>query len=298
MSSNLDQNTNWGVGIEGSVLPTVTHMADSGIAIDTESARLPNIKQSFLTSTPKKSSALIPQQGTMSSTLLTTVNMSSTSPGDSRGLDETSRLKPPEYGATQKLNEILREKAKLEGQLEMLAHEAQVTRHERSELQSQIVTLKQKIKNQKDHVNSEEMHGLKVELDKMRSSRHIMEQSMASAQKFLDEKIMEAKILQEDLQVTQEANDKLQMRMKELRDDIRAKEMTIQALKNKIAELYVEVQTVMQTKMESDNEARGARSDLTSLVNAKLWYQQQLQAANETKSALQQELTTLQVCIQ
>ncbi|KAK3084581.1 hypothetical protein FSP39_015781, partial [Pinctada imbricata] len=287
LSANIDRNpVMQSSSSEMYVQQSSASVVDSGIGIDVECTPVSSEKHkvTILTSTPKKSpsdlmpdlsSSVLPLQTTTSGPLF-------------------NGIQQPNFGATQRLNEILQEKAKLEGRLEMLTHEARVSIQERSELQAQIVALKQKLKTRRENEVDEEKQNLKAELERLRSNRNIMEQSVASAQSFLEEKILEAKILQEDLQVTQDTNDKLQIRMKELRDDIRAKEMTIQALKNKIAELYVEVQAVMQSKMESDNEARGARSDLTSLVNAKLWYQQQLQAANEVKSALQLELTSLQ----
>ena len=61
------------------------------------------------------------------------------------------------------------------------------------------------------------------------------------------------------------------------------------------AELYVEVQTSIQAKMEADTEARTARNDLASLLKAKEWYQEQLQAAHDVRAKLQRELTLLQV---
>lgn len=189
---------------------------------------------------------------------------------------------------------VRREKAKLEGQLEMLSIEAQATLQERAELQAQVASLKLKLMSQKSHRNDAEKDVLRADLDSLRQLRISLEESLSDLQQQLEERSEEGRNLQEDLNQSQEQCDKLNLKMKEIKDEVKTKEMTIQALKNKIAELYVEVQTSMQTKMEADNEARSARSDLVSLQCTKDWYQQQLEIATKARSELQKELTVLQ----
>lgn len=251
-------------------------MADSGISVDFENSK-PQMLSPERSSTPK---SYLPAESRAPKT--TNIHIPSKATSDMQ------------FNSAQKLNEALREKAKLEGQLEMLTYEAKNSLTERSELQSQITTLKQKLKSQRDQANDAEKVELKSEVEKMQRNRSVLEKSLVSAQKILEEKLAEVKAIEADLQLTQEENTKLQIRLKEIRDDTRTKDMTIQALKNKIAELYVEVQTQMQAKIDSDNEHRAAKTDMSSLISAKQWYQQQLRLANESKLQLQQELTTLQ----
>lgn len=253
---------------------SVPHMADSGISVDFDNSKS-QIMSPERSSTPK---SYLPMD--RKTTQVSNVSLKLNS--------------EVQFDSAQKLNEALREKAKLEGQLEMLNHEAKNSFAERTELQSQIATLKQKLKLQRDQANDAEKDNLKSEVEKMQRNRTVLEKSLISAQKILEEKLNEVKAIDADLQLTQEENSKLQIRLKEIRDDTRTKDMTIQALKNKIAELYVEVQTHMQAKIDADNEHRSAKTDLSSLISAKQWYQQQLRLANESKLQLQQELTTLQ----
>lgn len=263
-------------------------MADSGISVDFENSK-PQMLSPERSSTPK---SYLPAESRAPQT--TNIHIPS-------NIDIPSNIHIPnkatsdmQFNSAQKLNEALREKAKLEGQLEMLTYEAKNSLTERSELQSQITTLKQKLKSQRDQANDAEKVELKSEVEKMQRNRSVLEKSLVSAQKILEEKLAEVKAIEADLQLTQEENTKLQIRLKEIRDDTRTKDMTVQALKNKIAELYVEVQTQMQAKIDSDNEHRAAKTDMSSLISAKQWYQQQLRLANDSKLQLQQELTTLQ----
>ncbi|KAK3589140.1 hypothetical protein CHS0354_017107 [Potamilus streckersoni] len=192
------------------------------------------------------------------------------------------------------VEELLKEKAKLEGQLEMLTFEAQSTLQERAELQAQLASLKLKNLNTKGQQKDEASSSLLANLESLKQVRISLEQSLVETKRQLEEKAEETRSLLEELKQSQEISDKFQSRIKELRDEIKSRDMTIQALKNKIAELYVEVQTSLQSKMEADNEARSAKSDLVSLQNARQWYQQQLQSATQARSELQHELTNLQ----
>ncbi|KAK7088015.1 golgin subfamily A member 3-like [Littorina saxatilis] len=193
-----------------------------------------------------------------------------------------------------KFDELLREKLKLEGQLEVLQDEAQSTLQERAELQAQVASLHLKVKTGQQKGEDPEKASLRAELERLRVTRIDHEREALEVQQMLEEKLEELKAVTEELYQSQDTSDKLQVRMKELRDDLQAREVTVQALKSKIAELYVEVQTTLQNKMEADSEARTARNDLVSLVKAKEWYQEQLSTAHQVRAKLQQQLTQIQ----
>ncbi|GFN84801.1 golgin subfamily a member 3 [Plakobranchus ocellatus] len=201
-----------------------------------------------------------------------------------------------EVGATNKkqMEEILKEKAKLQGQVEILTQESQTVLQERAELHAQLATLKAKLGSAGESGDKVSDANLRKEVDNLRDSRKLLEQTVLDANRLLAEKVEEIRTLQDELQLAQDASTKLQVRTQEMRDEIRSRDMNVQALKNKIAELYVEVQTSIQAKMEADTEARTARNDLASLLKAKEWYQEQLQAAHDVRAKLQRELTLLQ----
>ncbi|GFS09833.1 Golgin subfamily A member 3 [Elysia marginata] len=192
------------------------------------------------------------------------------------------------------VEDILKEKAKLQGQVEILTQESQNVLQERAELQAQLATLKAKLSSVDDAGDKTSETSLRKEVDNLRDSRKLLEQTVLDANRMLAEKVEEIRALQDELQLAQDASTKLNVRTQEMRDEIRSRDMNVQALKNKIAELYVEVQTSIQAKMEADTEARTARNDLASLLKAKEWYQEQLQAAHDVRAKLQRELTLLQ----
>ncbi|XP_076452821.1 uncharacterized protein LOC143288332 [Babylonia areolata] len=192
------------------------------------------------------------------------------------------------------VEELLREKLKLEGQLEVLQEEAQATLQDRAQLHAQLASLQLKLRSGQQKADDAEKANLRAELERLRATRLDHEREALEVQHMLEEKLEELKVVTEDLFQSQDTVDKLQVRMKELRDDLQSREATVQALKSKIAELYVEVQTTLQSKMEADSDARMARNDLVSLVKAKEWYQEQLSTAHEVRAKLQSQLTQLQ----
>lgn len=91
----------------------------------------------------------------------------------------------------------------------MLIYEVKNFLIERSELQFQIVTLKQKLKLQRDRVNDVEKVELKLEVEKMQRNRLVLEKFLVFVQKILEEKLVEVKVIEVDLQFIQEENIKL-----------------------------------------------------------------------------------------
>ncbi|XP_060605796.1 golgin subfamily A member 3-like isoform X2 [Ruditapes philippinarum] len=260
-----------------------TFVTDSGVfSPDSEGAVSPTSN----TIQPSKSKFVVPKPGPLfQSTPRKPINI-------------REQFKMPAHSSntesSPQVEEVRREKAKLEGQLEMLSIEAQATLQERAELQAQVASLKLKLMSQKTQRNDAEKDVLRADLESLKQLRISLEQSVSDLQRQLEERSEEGRNLQEDLNQSQEQCDKLNLRMAEIRDELRTKEVTIQALKNKVAELYVEVQTSMHSKLEADNDARSAKSELVSLQSTKDWYQQQLEIASKARSELQKELTVLQ----
>ncbi|XP_014774255.1 golgin subfamily A member 3 [Octopus bimaculoides] len=191
------------------------------------------------------------------------------------------------------LNTVLKEKAKLEGQLEVLSAEAEIALQERAELQAQVASLDQKLQLFNNSESDVKQNALKADIKSLKENRVYLEQCLEDTQKLLEEKIDAAKHHEEELKLTQELQDKQNINVRELSDSLNARDVTIQALKNKVAELYVEVQTALQKKMLSDTYARNAKSDLSAITSTKQWYHEQLQMANKVRSELQKELTAL-----
>ncbi|XP_055957589.1 golgin subfamily A member 3 [Patella vulgata] len=270
--------------ISDDIVQNAPQREDSGIGLDKPYTSTPNGKES------SKTEFVLPPLGPLFTNIpkpsFTFTKMPRPAPHIST--DENSKV------IRNQLDTVLRDKARLEGQLEVLTQESNTNLQERAELQAQLASLKLKLLSKIKPENDDKKAALKADLEMLRQSRQQLEDSMAETQRQLDEKAQESKILQTELQVTQDAMDKLHIRMKELRDTLSAKEMTIQALKNKIAELYVEVQNTLQAKSEADADAEISKSDLTALINAKEWYQQQLQLAHEVRCSLQKELTIIQ----
>ena len=191
------------------------------------------------------------------------------------------------------LDEVLREKAKLEGQLEIMMAEAETAIRERANLQAQVSALQTRLKS---HASTSQTavgdrDALAADIETLRRNRAHLEAAIMDSHKLLEEQSQECKVLREDVQISQNANEKLQDKIREMRDGIKGKEMTVQALKNKIAELYVQIQTAQQSRMQAENEVVATQRDMQTLMNSKEWYQQQLIFAQEARTQLQGDIT-------
>lgn len=200
------------------------------------------------------------------------------------------------YTLQEEVLKLRREKAHLEGKVEILEGEAKVAIKERSELQSHLAAVSTQLKSQeKNHKTVVgDKNALSADLETLKQNRQRLELVVMDAQKLIEEKDHDLKTLSEDLKLAHAANEKLQDRMKDLRHEMLAKDETVQALKNKVAELYVEYQTSLQSRILADNEVKSLQSDVKGLMSAKEWYQTQLSQAQETKGKLQQDITLIQ----
>ncbi|GAB1603837.1 hypothetical protein Ahia01_000665000 [Argonauta hians] len=204
---------------------------------------------------------------------------------------------PPSTTTTPNLAMVLREKAKLEGQLEVLAAEAESGLQERAWLQARVAALEQQQQQQQQGSGGAEsdvkLAALRADIRSLKENRAYLEQCLEDTQRILDGHVEASRHQEEELRAAVERHDKQALQARELRDGLRARDVTVQALKGKVAELYVNVQTALQDKMASDADARNARSELAAVSCTKQWYHQQLSAANKVRSDLQREVTSL-----
>ncbi|XP_064652848.1 golgin subfamily A member 3-like isoform X2 [Lineus longissimus] len=197
------------------------------------------------------------------------------------------------------LDRVLREKAHLEGQIEMLKLEASSAVRERAELQAQLGALKSQLKNQLTGSSGafKDRDILLGDIRTLKQRRDELEHNISQIKKSLDEKNTENQTLSADLDLSKSANDKLQEKIVELRGEIQMRETVIQELKTKILDINQDLQSVRQEKRQSENEIRSIQNEIGALTKTKDWYQQQLKAAQEARAQLQKELSKNQLSI-
>ena len=196
---------------------------------------------------------------------------------------------------SEELGKVTREKARLEGHVEMLEAEAKQTLNDRADLQARVAALSEKLKTfESSQVGIVgDRNALAADLETLRQDRARLEQVAVDASKLLQDKDTDIKTCKDDIRLGHEAQDKLQEKIKELKREMSGSEVTVQDLKSKIAELYVEFQTCNQNKILAESEIKSLQSEIKSLSTGKEWYQDQLHAVQESKAQLRNEITRI-----
>ena len=193
----------------------------------------------------------------------------------------------------QEVDNLQKENAKLQGQLEIMAMEVKVALKERAELQSQLGAVDQQLRSQKSNAQGiiGDRDALTADLETLRQNRTRLEYVIIDAQKLLEEKDIDIDNLQDDVKEAQEVSDKLQENIKTLKQSLQVRDDTVGDLKSKVAELYVDFQTTNQNKILAECEIQSLQSEIKSLGSAKEWYQEQLHLAQKARTDLQKEVT-------
>lgn len=197
------------------------------------------------------------------------------------------------------IERLLREKAKLEGHIEVLEAECSAALRERAQLQSQVAAVTQQLKCQESSSRTvtAERDALSADYETLRQNRARLEQVILDSNRLMQDKDEELMSLQEDLRLAKEAEKGLQHNLKELNTQLQNREQVLADLKGKIAELYVNFQTAEQNRILAESEKVSLKSENKTLLTGKEWYMQQLSLAQEAKTSLQHDITKLKADI-
>ena len=197
--------------------------------------------------------------------------MPSTSLGrpSNRGVT-ASRSEPSRVGGDE-LHALMRQKAKLEGQLESMSAETAAALQDRANLQSQVAALQ--VQLQSYSTNAEmagaERSAMETNLRSVEQHRVQLEEAVMSLQNSLESKEDVLEGLRQDLETSTATNQRLQEKLDEIRSEMDAKETSLADMKGKISALKSEVEKAHEEKTQSIAELKVLQSDVQSLVRAK-----------------------------
>lgn len=192
--------------------------------------------------------------------------------------------------------QLLREKANLEGRLESISQDQSSLVKERDHFRSLANSFEAQIKSlqkQLDTVVLEKKNAQKS-LDLQNTEQKNWDNVIKEYQSIVESKNNEIKGLKEDLSAAEQANTRSKISYEELRVEMESKDGAITGLKKKIAELHVEVQVLLQNKIQLENEVKNVRLEMETLQKSKEWFQEQLHVTQESRNKLHQELIALQ----
>lgn len=186
---------------------------------------------------------------------------------------------------------LLREKAGLQGRLEVMERENTEMLRQQAELKQRAAMAEQQIKTFEStgRALNADRSAMAVDLETLRQNRARLEEVIVDAHKLLEEKEQEVRTLERDLELARLAGEKHLEKMADVRREVTSRDATVRDLKAKITELYVQSQTSDQSRQVLECELAAVRADVLALTEAKEWYANQLRATQKDRTRLQHE---------
>ncbi|ELW66964.1 Golgin subfamily A member 3 [Tupaia chinensis] len=193
--------------------------------------------------------------------------------------------------------QILKEKMRLEGQLEALSLEASQALKEKAELQAQLAALGTRLQAQVELSRSSQQRqdSLSSEVDTLKQSCWDLEQAMTDLQNMLEAKNASLASSNSDLQVAEEQYRRLVAKVEDMQKSILSKDSTVHGLRQQMAALQSQLQQVQLERTALTGRLKASQAEIASLQSVRQWYQQQLALAQEARVRLQGEMAHIQV---
>ncbi|XP_053443527.1 golgin subfamily A member 3 isoform X1 [Nycticebus coucang] len=193
--------------------------------------------------------------------------------------------------------QVLKEKMRLEGQLEALSLEASQALKEKAELQAQLAALSTRLQVQVEHsqTSQQRQDSLSLEVDTLKQSCWDLEQAMTDLQNMLESKNASLASSNSDLKVAEEQYQRLVAKVEDMQKSILSKDNTVHDLRQQMIALQSQLQQVQLERATLTSKLKASQAEISSLQNVRQWYQQQLALAQEARVRLQGEMAHIQV---
>ncbi|XP_063000215.1 golgin subfamily A member 3 [Elgaria multicarinata webbii] len=199
-------------------------------------------------------------------------------------------------GTHDEMLQVLKEKMRLEGQLEALSLEANEALKEKTELQAQLAALNMKLQTQTEHSQSsqQKQDSLNSEVATLKQSCWDLERAMAELQAALEAKNAGLAASSNDLQVAEEQYQRLMGKVEDLQKSVLSKDSTVHDLRQQLSSLQSQLQQVQLDRTTLANKLKSSQAEIASLQKVRHWYQQQLAVAQGARVRLQSEMANIQ----
>ncbi|KAJ8286000.1 hypothetical protein GJAV_G00033360 [Gymnothorax javanicus] len=199
-------------------------------------------------------------------------------------------------GTHDDLLQALKEKIRLEGQLESLSSEANQALKEKTELQAQLAAVNAQLQAQMEQAQAgqERQTSLSSEVSSLRQNCSQLERDMLELQGSLETKNASLASLGTDLQLAEEQYQRLMGKMEEMQQTVASRDKSVQEMRDQMVGLQVQLQQVQVERNTLQARLKTSQAQIESLQQVRLWYQQQLSLAQEARVRLQAEMANMQ----
>uniref|UniRef100_A0A672PVH9 Golgin subfamily A member 3-like n=1 Tax=Sinocyclocheilus grahami TaxID=75366 RepID=A0A672PVH9_SINGR len=199
-------------------------------------------------------------------------------------------------GTHDEMLQVLKEKMRLEGQLESLSSESNQALKEKTELQAQLATVTAQLQAQVEQTQAsqEKQSTLTSEVITLRSSCSALEKAMVDLQANVEGKNASLASLGNDLQLAEVQYQRLMVKVEEMQQSLNTKDNTVSELRQQMGGLQAQLQRVQSERNALQSRLKTSQAEVDSLQQLRLWYQQQLALAQEARVRLQGEMANMQ----
>ncbi|XP_054467346.1 golgin subfamily A member 3 isoform X2 [Anoplopoma fimbria] len=192
--------------------------------------------------------------------------------------------------------QVLKEKMRLEGQLESLSSEANQALKEKTELQAQLATVNAQLQAKKEEaqVSQEKQSALTTEVGTLRKNCNQLEKAMVELQGSLESKNAGLTSLSNDLKLAEDQYNRLMGKVEEMQNTVTSRDNTVQELRQQLGGLQNQLQQVQMERTTLQSRMKTSQAEIDSLQQLRQWYQQQLAVAQEARVRLQSEMANMQ----
>ncbi|KAK7172761.1 hypothetical protein R3I93_002780 [Phoxinus phoxinus] len=199
-------------------------------------------------------------------------------------------------GTHDEMLQVLKEKMRLEGQLESLSSEASQALKEKTELQAQLATVNAQLHVQVEQTQAsqERQSTLTSEVTTLRSNCSALEKAMVDLQGNLEGKNASLASLGNDLQLAEEQYRRLMVKVEEMQQSLNTRDNTVSEFRQQMGGLQTQLQRVQSERNALQSRLKTSQAEVDSLQQLRIWYQQQLSMAQEARVRLQGEMANMQ----
>ncbi|XP_039658958.1 golgin subfamily A member 3 [Perca fluviatilis] len=192
--------------------------------------------------------------------------------------------------------QVLKEKMRLEGQLESLSSEANQALKEKTELQAQLATVNAQLQAKKEEAQLSQVKqsALTTEVGTLRQNCSQLEKAMVDLQGSLESKNASLTSLSNDLKVAEDQYNRLMGKVEEMQSTVTLRDNTVQELRHQMGGLQSQLQQVQLERSTLQSRMKTSQAEIDSLQQLRQWYQQQLAVAQEARVRLQSEMANMQ----
>ena len=190
--------------------------------------------------------------------------------------------------------EVQRQKARLEGVLEMTRAELEEAGAERAELRHTVSRQQLELRAAAAGSVRTERDALAAEAGLLRVRARELDAQLAEAAGKLETRAIELDGARDELKRSEAAAAANRTALEASRRELEGREATVSALKAKVAELVVDAQRQLQAKLRAEGSVQSVTEELEQRQRSRDWYRGQLKASEEARLQQHQQLLTAQ----